>query len=131
MNRNVFVERVLPGSIVRKLSEEELNRYRKPFLEPPSRKPVWRWPNELPIEGEPPDVVEAVSAYQRWLEGSGVAKLLFYAQPGALIREEAVQWCRQNLKNLTTVDIGPGVHYIQEDNPHLIGQRLAQWYRGL
>jgi len=131
INRNVFVENVLPGSIVRKLSEEEMNRYREPFLEPASRKPVWRWPNELPINGEPRDVVEVVSVYQQWLKQSEVAKLLIYSRPGAIIRVDSVEWCHQNLKNLTTADIGAGIHFIQEDNPHQIGKELAEWYRGL
>jgi len=130
-NRNVFVENVLPGSILRKLSEEEMNRYREPFLDPASRKPVWRWPNEIPIEGEPADVVEAAQAYADWLGESDVPKLLLYAQPGAIMREPLVEWCRKNVRNLKTVDIGPGVHFVQEDRPHEIGEAIAEWYRGL
>ena len=131
VNKNLFVERVLPGSIVRKLTEEEMNRYRQPFLEPSSRKPVWRWPNELPIEGEPADVVEAVVAYNAKLQQSGLPKLLFHATPGALMREPLVEWSKQNLKNLKIVDIGAGSHFLQEDNPHLIGETIAEWCRGL
>jgi haloalkane dehalogenase len=127
-NRNLFVEAVLPGSIVRTLSEEEMDRYREPFPDPESRKPVWRWPNEIPIEGEPPDVVEAAEAYWQWLTETDLPKLLFYAQPGALIQANTVQMLRGRLKNLTAVDIGPGVHFVQEDNPHQIGEELAAWY---
>ncbi len=130
-NQNVFVERVLPGSMIRKLTEVEMNRYREPFPDPPSRKAVWRWPNEVPIEGEPKDVTEAVTAYHEWLKRSDVPKLLFHAQPGALIPAPAVDWCRQNLKNLKMVDIGPGIHFLQEDNPHLIGEELGKWYQRL
>jgi haloalkane dehalogenase len=79
-NRNVFVEDVLPGSVVRKLTDEEMDRYRAPFPTPESRKPVWRWPNEIPVDGQP---------------------------------------------------IGPGVHFVQEDNPHAIAEGLVAWYRGL
>ncbi len=130
-NRNVFVENVLPGSIVRKLSDEEMDRYREPYPTPESRKAVWRWPNEIPAEGEPKDVVEAAAAYWEWLQASDVPKLLFFAQPGAIIRPEMVPALKASLKNLTTVDIGPGVHFVQEDNPHKIGEELVAWYRGL
>ena len=130
-NQNAFVERVLPGSVVRKLTEAEMNRYREPFPDPSSRTPVWRWPNEIPIDGEPKDVVEAVTTYHEWLKRSELPKLLFYAQPGALVPVGAVDWCRQNLKNLKTTDVGRGVHYLQEDNPHLIGEELVRWYGGL
>ena len=131
VNQNAFVEQVLPGAIFRKLSQEEMDRYREPFLDPASRKPVWRWPNELPIEGEPADVVEAAQAYADWLGKSDVPKLLLYAQPGAIMREPLVEWCRKNVRNLKAVDIGPGVHFVQEDRPHEIGEAIAQWYRGL
>ncbi len=128
VNQNMFVEQLLPGSVVRKLSDEEMDRYREPFKEPSSRKPLWRWPNELPIAGEPPDVVEAVGAYNQWLQQSDLPKLLFYATPGALVLPPVIEWLEQNLKNFGKVDIGQGVHFLQEDNPHLIGSELAAWY---
>jgi len=131
VNQNFFVEQVLPGAVVRQLSEEEMNYYRAPFTDSNSRKPLWRWPNEIPIAGEPADVAEAVTAYNQKLQQSELPKLLFHATPGALITEPLVQWCKQNLKNLRTVDVGPGIHYLQEDNPHLIGVELARWYAGL
>ena len=131
MNDNFFVERVLPGSVVRKLTDEEMERYREPFREPPARLPTWRWPNEIPIEGEPADVVTMVMAYREWLQRTALPKLLFYATPGAIIDAEQVAWCETNLKNLTTVDLGEGIHFVQEDHPHLIGAKLAEWYQGL
>jgi haloalkane dehalogenase len=132
VNKNFFVEQILGSKgTVRKLTEEEKDHYREPFREPSSRKPVWRWPNEIPIAGEPPDVVEAVQSYNQWLQRSDLPKLLFYAAPGAILPPPMVEWCRQNLKKLKAVDIGPGVHYLQEDNPHLIGSELAKWCRGL
>jgi haloalkane dehalogenase len=129
VNKNMFVEQILPDATVRKLSAEEMNHYREPFKEPSSRKPVWRWPNELPIEGKPADVVEVVESYNRWLQQTDLPKLLFYANPGVLITAPVLEWCRQNLKHLKTVDIGRGLHYLQEDNPHLIGSELANWYK--
>lgn len=131
VNKNMFIEQVLPGAIVRKLSDVEMSTYREPFSDVGSRKPVWRWPNEIPIEGDPADVNEAVNNYSQWLQESELPKLLFYATPGALIPAPMVEWCRQNLRNLTAVDIGQGIHYLQEDNPHTIGEELAGWYRGL
>ena len=128
MEQNMFVEAVLPGAILRKLSDEEMNRYREPFPDPPSRKPVWKWPNEIPIEGQPADVTEVVQAYSDWLKTSNVPKLLLYAQPGAIMRS-LVDWCRENFKSLKAVDIGPGVHFVQEDRPHEIGEAIAEWYR--
>lgn len=131
VNQNVFVEQVIPNMVARKLTEAEMNRYREPFKNPASRKPVWRWPNEIPIAGEPADVVEAVEVYNQWLQKTELPKLLFHGTPGGALPAPLVEWCRQNLKNLKTVDIGPGLHYLQEDNPHLIGAELATWYSRL
>ncbi len=131
VNQNMFVEQILPGAIVRDLSEEEMERYREPYLDPASRKPVWRWPNELPIAGEPAEVVDAVATYNGWLQESDVPKLLFHAAPGALVPPEMVEWCVANLENLETVDLGEGIHFLQEDHPHEIGTELARWLGGL
>ncbi len=131
INQNVFIEQFLPGGIVRKLSEEEMNHYREPFQQPSSREPVWRWPNELPIAGEPADVVEAAQAYNQWLQQTELPKLLFHATPGLIITPPVVEWSKQNLKNLQTVDLGPGIHFLQEDHPDAIGLAIAHWYRSL
>ncbi len=131
LENNAFVEQLLPFSILRKLTDEEMNRYREPYPDPQSRKPTWRWPNEVPIEGEPADVVEIARAYSEWFGKSDVPKLLLYAQPGALMRGPLLEWCRNNMRNLKTVDIGAGSHYVQEDQPHAIGEAIAEWYRGL
>ena len=131
INKNMFIENVLPGSVVRTLTDEEMDHYREPYTEEAARKPVWRWPNELPIEGEPADVSDAVVAYYEWLQRTEVPKILFYATPGAIMPPALVESLRSTLKNLKTVDIGPGVHFLQEDNPHKIGRELAAWYKGL
>ncbi|MEE8132469.1 MAG: haloalkane dehalogenase [Nitrososphaerales archaeon] len=132
VNQNFFVEQILGkmGS-VRNLSEEEMNHYRKPFEKPEHRKPVWKWPNEIPIEGIPQDVTEAVRSYNQKFQESNLPKLLFYAEPGALVLKPLLNWCKNNLKNLKIVNIGRGVHYLQEDNPHLIGSDIAKWYESL
>ena len=131
VNRNVFVEKLLPGAVLRKLTEKEMDCYREPFKDPASRKPLWRWPNEVPVAGEPADVAEAVATYSRRLRDSALPKLLLYATPGAILRAPVVDWCRRKLKNLKAVHIGPGIHFLQEDHPHLIGAEIADWYRSI
>ncbi len=131
INKNMFVENVLPNFVVRSLTDEEMDHYREPYKEEASRKPLWRWPNELPIEGEPPDVWEAAEAYHEWLQRTELPKILFHATPGALMSATLVESLTSTLKNLKTVDIGPGLHFVQEDNPHEIGRELAKWYQGL
>ena len=130
VNKNFFVEKILPSGVVRELTEEEMNVYREPYLEPETRKPLWRWPNEIPIEGEPSDVNEAVLKYNAKLVEWDIPKLLFYAEPGAILPKPAVEWCEVNLKNLTSINLGKG-HYLQEDHPHAIGEGIAEWYRKL
>jgi len=128
---NMFVEQILPKATVRKFTKEEMAYYREPFRNLKSRRPVWRWPNEVPIQGKPADVNEAVEQYRERLRKSDLPKILFHARPGGIMPKPVVEWCRQNLKNLKTIDIGQGIHYLQEDNPHLIGKELAEWYQNL
>lgn len=128
---NIFVEQILPKAIIRKLSGKEKDHYREPFKRIRDRKPVWRWPNEIPINGHPDDVAEIVQQYNSWLQKTELPKLLFYAHPGGIITAAQVEWCQQHLKNLRAVDIGKGIHYLQEDNPDLIGAELASWYQGI
>ncbi len=125
---NGFINGIMPQSIVRKLRPEEVAHYKEPYPTAASLKPVRQWPLEVPIDGKPADVTAVVKAYNRWLQETEIPKLLFYAHPGGLIPEETVEWCREKLPNLTTVDIGEGVHYLQEDNPHKIGEELAGWF---
>ncbi len=131
VNQNMFVEQVLPGLVARGLTEAEMDHYREPYKEPSSRKPLWCWPNEIPIAGEPKDVVETVAAYNQWLQETDLPKLFFYGTPGAIAPSALGAWGKLSLKNLKTVDIGPGIHYLQEDNPDLIGSELANWYQSL
>ena len=128
---NVFVTQILPKAIVRKLSAEEMKNYTAPYKTVLSRKPVRQWPSEIPIDGKPADVHRMMMEYHQKLQESDLPKLLFYAEPGGIIDSKTVKWCKQNLKNLTSIDIGKGIHYLQEDNPHLIGEELAKWYKTL
>ncbi len=108
-----------------------MNHYREPFREVKSRKPLWRWPNEISIAGEPPDVTEAIAFYNQKLQESELPKLLFYATPGTIMPTPIVKRTTAHLKNLKTVDVGQGIHFLQEDHPDLIGSELARWYRTL
>ncbi len=129
IDQNVFIEKVLPGAVARGLTEVEMERYREPFKDPASREPVYRWPNELPIGGEPADVTEIVETYNAWLQETDVPKLLLHAEPGAITRAPLVEWCKANLEKLEVVHVGAGIHYLQEDNPDGIGKAVADWYR--
>ncbi len=131
VNQNMFIEQLVPGMVVRKLTDAEMDAIREPFADPATRLPLWRWPNELPIGGEPADVHEIISNYAAKLPGSELPKLLFHADPGAIITPPVVEMIKQSYNNLKTVDIGPGIHYLQGDNPHLIGEEIAAWYKAL
>jgi len=128
---NMFLTQLVPRMIVRKLSAEEMDYYMAPFKTIKSRKAIRQWPCEIPLDGQPSDVYEMMSNYSQKLQESEIPKILFFASPGAIIDSKAVDWCKQNLKNLKVVDIGEGLHYVQEDNPHLIGEELAKWYQEL
>ncbi len=125
IENNLFVEAVLPASILRDLTPEEHDEYRRPFTEPEHRRPTLTWPREIPLSGEPADVVEIVQAYADWLPTSGIPKLFVNADPGAILtgaqREFARTW-----DNQTEITL-PGNHFIQEDSPHEIGAAIADW----
>jgi haloalkane dehalogenase len=126
LERNVFVEAVLPGSALRKLTDEEMAEYRRPYLEPgESRRPTLTWPREIPIDGEPADVDEIVSAYSDWLPTSPVPKLFVNAEPGAILTGGLREFCRTwpNQKEVTV----RGSHFVQEDSPDEIGRAIADW----
>ncbi|MGN7470772.1 haloalkane dehalogenase [Brevibacillus sp. SAFN-007a] len=126
-DNSVFIEGMTNTIINRAITPEEHEQYREPFRNHENRKPMWVFPNQIPIEGQPSEVVEAVNARNAWLTTTPVPKLLFYATPGCTIREPQLDWCRKHLSNLTLVDIGKGYHYLTEENPHAIGQELQRW----
>ncbi len=129
IDKNIFVERVLPGSILRELGEEEMTEYRRPFLEPAHRRPTLTWPREIPIGGEPDDVHAIVEAYGAWLSQSDIPKLFINAEPGSILVGPQREFCR-SWPNLTEVTV-PGLHFIQEDSPNEIGQAIAEWVAAL
>ena len=125
IEKNLFVEAVLPGSILRTLSDEEMSEYRRPFTEPKHRRPTLTWPRQIPIEGEPADVVKIVDYYAEWLSGSELPKLFINADPGAILIGEQREFAR-SWPNLTEVTVS-GNHFLQEDSPHEIGSAIAEW----
>ncbi len=130
LKKNVFVEGVLPASIIRKLEAEEMAQYVAPFANPgEDRRPTLTWPRQIPLEGEPADVVKIVEDYGTWLEGSDVPKLFVNADPGSILIGPQRDWCRgwKNQRELTV----PGLHFIQEDAPHEIGAALREFVEGI
>jgi haloalkane dehalogenase len=125
IEKNLFVEAVLPGSIIRDLTKEEHDEYRRPFTNPADRRPTLTWPRQIPISGEPADVVEIVQSYADWLSGSDVPKLLINADPGAILNGSTLEFCR-SWPNHTEVTVA-GNHFVQEDSPDEIGQAIAGW----
>jgi haloalkane dehalogenase len=123
LQKNVFVERILPGSVLRPIRDEEMAVYRAPYREPgESRRPVLQWPREIPIDGEPPDVVAIVEAYGAWLARSPVPKLFVNAEPGSILVGAQREFCR-TWRNQDEVTV-KGLHFVQEDSPAEIGDAI-------
>ena len=125
IEKNIFVERVLPSAVLRGLSEEEMVVYREPFLDPQHRRPTLTWPRQIPIEGEPEDVVAIVNDYAEWLKSSDLPKLFVNADPGSILTGPQRDFCR-TWPNQTEVTVS-GSHFVQEDSPNEIGQAIADW----
>lgn len=128
LEKNLFIEGILPSAVLRDLTEEEMNVYRRPYLEPgESRRPTLTWPRELPINGEPEDVVGIADDYSKWLAQSDVPKLFVNAEPGAILTGSQREFCRTwpNQEEVTV----RGAHFVQEDSPHEIGEAVATFVR--
>jgi haloalkane dehalogenase len=126
LQKNVFVERILPASVMRELTEEEMAVYRRPYREEgESRRPTLTWPREIPIEGKPADVHAIVDAYSQWLSTSDVPKLFINAEPGTVLRGRQREFCRTwpNQQEVTV----KGIHFVQEDSPHEIGEAIVDF----
>ena len=127
LDKNLFVEAVLPASVIRTLTDAEMDEYRRPYREPgESRRPTLTWPRQIPIGGEPADVVEIVAGYADWLATSDVPKLLIVAEPGAILNGAQLEFCR-TWPNQTEVTV-VGNHFLQEDSPDAIGVAIASWF---
>lgn len=126
LQRNMFVEAVLPSSVIRDLGEEEMQHYRAPFSMPDDRQPTLNWPRQIPIEGEPPEMVELVDSYGQWLAThEKLPKLFVNAEPGSILTGKARAFCRSwpNQQEVTV----KGTHFIQEDSPQEIGRAVSDW----
>ena len=130
LQKNIFVERILPASVLRPLTDEEMAVYRRPYLEAgESRRPTLTWPRQIPIDGEPADVQAIVDDYAQWLSTTELPKLLINAEPGAILIGEQFDFCRSwpNQKEITV----KGIHFIQEDSPQEIGVGIHEFLTGL
>lgn len=129
LKRNLFIEAVLPGSIMRKLTDEEMARYRAPFLREEDRQPTLNWPRQIPVAGEPPNIVALVEQYADWLKDSALPKLFVNAEPGSILVGAQREFCR-SWPNQTEVTV-KGVHFIQEDSADDIGKAVAVWLKAI
>ena len=127
LEKNYFIEKVLFGSIIRTLSDEEKKEYRRPFIEPgENRRPMLSWPREIPIDGEPENVCRIVNNYSNWMQENDIPKLFINAEPGAIIQGTVRDFCR-TWKNQREITV-KGLHFIQEDSADEIGKALSKWY---
>ncbi len=130
LTKNVFVERILPASVLRGLTPEEMEHYREPFKQPgESRRPTLTWPREIPVDGEPADVVRLVEEYGTWLANHPVPKLFVNGEPGSILVGAQREYCRTwpNQREVTV----RGSHFLQEDSPAAIGRAIAKFLNGL
>ena len=126
LDNNIFVERILPGSVLREMTVAEMDEYRRPFVEPgESRRPTLTWPRQIPLDGEPADVNEAVDKYSQWLAASSLPKLFVNADPGAILTGAPREFCRA-WPNQTEITVA-GSHFIQEDSPDEIAGAIRNW----
>ena len=130
-DENVFIEQKLQEGMIRPLSDAEMEAYQSPFPDPASREPIFQIPSQIPIAGQPAEVADRVQRYHEWLLTSDVPKLFFWASPGELMPESMAGWYAEHMPNTRAVPFGPGRHYLQEDNPDLIGNEIAAWVKDL
>ena len=127
LEKNVFIEKILVGSIIRQLDQYEMEEYRKPFENPgEDRRVMLSWPREIPIEGQPENVCKIVSEYSNWMSKNNIPKLFINADPGAIIQGSVRDFCR-TWKNQSEITV-QGIHFIQEDSPNEIGTAIQKWY---
>jgi len=127
LEKNYFIEKVLFGSIIRTLNDEEKKEYRRPFIEPgENRRPMLSWPREIPIDGEPENVCRIVNNYSNWMQENDIPKFFINAKPGAIIQGTVRDFCR-TWKNQREITV-KGLHFIQEDSADEIGKALSKWY---
>lgn len=129
VDKHLFVEQILPNFVNRRLGPTAMAEYRSPYVDLSSREPLLAWPREIPIAGEPKDVVARMKGIERFMTTTRKPILLLYAEPGVLVPPKLVPWYVQNIRRLETSFVGQGLHFIQEDNPAAIGRALSDWIR--
>ena len=129
LEKNLFIEAVLPGSILRKLSDAEMDEYRRPFNDKKSRRPTLDSPRQIPLENDPPEICKIVDSYSQWMAENNIPKLFINAEPGAILIGKQREFCRtwKNQKEVTV----KGSHFIQEDSPNEIGNAIFDWLKGI
>ena len=127
LKKNLFIEGVLPGAIIRNLSNKEMDVYRKPFLKEIERRPTLDWPRQIPIDNKPEEVCNIVKDYSLWMSINEIPKLFINANPGSILKGEQRDFCRK-WKNQEEVTV-KGSHFIQEDSPKDIGQAISSWFQ--
>jgi haloalkane dehalogenase len=126
---NVFINKMIQDMILRKMTKTEMDYYASPYPTVKSRKPLLKWPLAVPFNGgNPKEVANAVSSWNSWLMDSEIPKLFFYVSPGVAIKKKDVKIIKERMKNLKSIDLGEGLHFIQEDYPHEIGTEISKWY---
>jgi haloalkane dehalogenase len=128
MNSHYFLNKVLPSGVMRRLTDEEMAYYTEPFLQPGSAKPIWQYLQEIPLGDGPELVMQLMEGYSAALQASDVPMLMLYAIPGYITTIASIEWATQHFKNLQVVEIGEGLHYLQETDPAVIGHDIKQWY---
>jgi len=129
LDKNIFVERILPASTLGGIAERDMDVYRRPYIEPgESRRPTLTWPREIPIDGEPAEIAQIVTEYGQWLESSEIPKLFINADPGSILTGRQREFCR-SWPNQSEVTV-PGSHFVQETSPEQISAAIASWLAG-
>jgi len=131
VEQNAMVEEVLPQSTMVPFTEQEMNCYRMPFLDPPTRQVILQFIDQLPIAGKPADVAQATGRYSEWLKRTQLPKLFLWSEPGVINSEKDVEWARRNYRNLKTSFLGAGLHFHQQEHPVEVGQEIARWHEDL
>ncbi|OGO90951.1 MAG: haloalkane dehalogenase [Coxiella sp. RIFCSPHIGHO2_12_FULL_44_14] len=128
VEQNYMIEKLLPSGLLRRLSHEEMEAYRKPFPTPASRKPLWQYLQELPLGSGKGKVVKLIEKYSQWLQTAPQPKLMLYGVPGFITTMATVQWSKDHMTNLTLVELQDALHFAQESMPEVFSQKLRQWY---
>ena len=126
---NLFIKKMLPDMIVRKLVKEEMDYYAGPYPNARSRKPLHRWPQDVPVKGKPEFGAKKLGNYARWLKKTEIPKLCFYVTPGVGFQAPDLEIVKNEFKNTTIIKLGEGLHFLQEDYPHEIGEGISTWYK--